>query len=52
MEIRDLIQMFDIRYTDGKSMYVCSCYPDILSELLKQLMQTGNRIEQVNSKWM
>jgi hypothetical protein len=52
MEHRVLMQTFEIRYTDGKHMLSGNCTPDALPDVLKQLMDEGNRIEQVNSKWI
>lgn len=52
VEFRELIQTFKIRYTDGLNMYSSQCSPDILTDVLKQIMSEGKRIEEVNSEWM
>lgn len=52
IEFTELKHMFEIKYTDGLKMMLCSCTPEILPDVLKMLMDDGNRIEQVNSKWM
>jgi hypothetical protein len=52
MEHRELMQSFEIRYFDGKNMLSCTCTHDVLPEVLRQLIYDGNRIEQVNSKWI
>lgn len=52
IDYRELIQSFEIKYSDGSKMYCCSCLPNILPDVIKQLMDDGKRIEQVNSKWM
>jgi hypothetical protein len=49
---RELIQTFELRYTDGFNMYSSTCMPDVLPDVLKQLMDEGKRIEQVQSKWI
>ena len=51
IECRKLIQMFIIRYTDGINMLSASCTPDILPDVLKQIMDEGKQIEEVNSEW-
>lgn len=52
IEERILVQMFEVRYTDGFNVMSSQCTPDTLPDVLRHLMDEDKRILHVDSKWI